>query len=412
VIERHLTPLVEEALADTRVVMVAGARQVGKSTLAEGIAADRGTRVLTLDDRATRQAAIADPHGFVADLGGGLAVIDEVQRAPDLLLAIKVAVDREPSPGRFLLTGSANVLTLPSVADALTGRMEILTLWPFSQAEIEGSRHNLVDALFAGAPPRVSGAQAGRAAWVGRAIRGGYPEALRRPAKRRSRWFENYVDTTLARDLSDLEALRRAEEMPRLLSLLATQSANIVNWTHLGSRLGLDRKTVHAYASLLETVYLVRTLPGWRPGLGNREVQAPKVYLGDSGLLAALLRADERRVASDDQISGKVYENFVAMEVVRHLPWAETAARPYHYRDSSRRRGGEIDLLLEDRAGRLVAIEAKARASVDAADFAALQRLRDSRDADFRCGVVVYSGEESLPFGDRLWALPVGGLWQ
>ena len=207
-----------------------------------------------------------------------------------------------------------------------------------------------------------------------RAVRGGYPEALRRPPKRRSRWFESYLDTTLTRDLADLEALRRAEEMPRLLSLLATQAANIVNWTSLGGRLGLDRKTVHAYASLLETVYLVRTLPGWRPGLGNREVQAPKVYLGDSGLLAALLGADERRVASDGQISGKVYENFVAMEVVRHLPWAETAARPYHYRDSARRRGGEIDLLFEDRAGRLVAIEAKARASVEAAVGDAGQR--------------------------------------
>ena len=245
-----------------------------------------------------------------------------------------------------------------------------------------------------------------------RAVRGGYPEALRRPPKRRSRWFESYLDTTLTRDLADLEALRRAEEMPRLLSLLATQAANIVNWTSLGGRLGLDRKTVHAYASLLETVYLVRTLPGWRPGLGNREVQAPKVYLGDSGLLAALLGADERRVASDGQISGKVYENFIAMEVVRHLPWAETAARPYHYRDSARRRGGEIDLLFEDRAGRLVAIEAKARASVEATDFAALARLRDSRDADFQCGVVVYSGEETLPFGDRLWAMPVSGLWR
>ena len=410
-IPRHLRPRVEAALADTRVVMVAGARQVGKSTLVGELARERRAVVRTLDDHGTRELARADPRGFIAGLGDGLVVIDEVQRAPDTLLAIKMEVDRDPRPGRFLLTGSANILTLPAIADALTGRIELTTLWPLSQAEVERTQANLVDALFAGRPPQVSGAPVGRAAWVVRAVAGGYPEARVRRPHRRAAWFESYLATTLARDLADIEAIRKAQEMPRLLRLLATQAANIVHWGALAPRIGLDAKTVRAYSRLLETMFLVGFLPGWRPGLGAREVQAPKVYISDSGLLAHLLGVDESRAASDVQVTGKLFENFVAMEVTRALASSDVPATAYHYRDPDRRRGGEVDLVLEDRGGALVAIEAKAAASVSASDFAGLVRLRDRRGSQLEAGVVVYAGEQTLPFGDRLWALPVAAIW-
>ena len=408
---RHVRPRIAEALLDTRVVMVVGARQVGKSTLVGELARERGVAVRTLDDPATRELALADPRGFAADTDGLPLVIDEVQRAPDLLLAIKAEVDRDPRPGRFLLTGSANILSLPSVADALTGRIELATLWPLSQAEIEGSTLNLVDALFASAPPRVTGAPIGRAAWVERATAGGYPEARMRPPRRRSAWFESYLATALTRDLAEIEAIRKAHEVPRLLGLLATQAAGITRWETLAGSIGLDARTVRAYSHLLQTMFLIAILPGWRPGFGTREVQASKVFVCDSGLLAHLLSADESRVESDDQVTGKLFENFVAMEIVRHLAWASVPATAYHYRDPDRRRGGEIDLVLEGRSGALVAIEAKASATVRASDFAALVRLREARGSDLRAGVVVYTGESVLPFGDRLWAVPVSALW-
>jgi predicted AAA+ superfamily ATPase len=337
--------------------------------------------------------------------------IDEIQRATELLLAIKIDVDRDPRPGRFLLTGSANILTLPAVSDALTGRIEIATLWPLSQAEIERSTRNIVDALFAGRPPAISAAPIGRAAWTERAAAGGYPEARLRAPHRRPAWFESYLTTSLARDLAEIEAMRKAHEVPALLSLLAAQAANIVSWGSLSSRIGLDAKTVRSYAHLLQTMFLVQILPGWRPGLANREVQAPKVYVCDSGLLAYLLRADEERIASDDQVTGKVFENFVAMEIVRHLAWAGRSARAFHYRDPDRERGGEIDLVLEDRSGALVGIEVKASATTRESDFSALSRLRRERGDHLRAGVVIYTGEQTVPFGDRLWALPVSALW-
>jgi len=304
-----------------------GARQVGKSTLTTAVAQhDHPARILTLDDQATRAAALADPTGFVGGLDSAV-VIDEVQRAPDLLLAIKETVDRDPRPGRFLLTGSANVLTNRRVKDALTGRMEIVLLWPLSQAEIHATTTNFVDALYAADPPQISDAPIGRAAFVELAAGGGYPEARRRQGRRRERWFGDYLNTTLDRDLRDVSDALKLDAVPRLLRLLATQAAGLLNYKAVADRLQLHPDTVKSYTQLLETVFLVRRLPAWRPGLGAREVHTPKLYLVDSGLLAHLLGAGSDRIAHDDQITGKVLENFVAMEIVKHADWSQTDTR-------------------------------------------------------------------------------------
>ena len=362
--------------------------------------------MLTLDDQATRDAALADPTGFIAAVRGPV-VIDEVQRAPDLLLAVKETVDRDTRPGRFLLTGSANVLSNRKVKDALTGRIEIVTLWPLSQAEIHESSNNLVDALFHGSPPQVSDAVVGRDAFVDIVAAGGYPEARTRTGRRRDRWFRDYLDTTLDRDLHDVSDALKLHEMPRLLRLLAAQASGLLNYKAVADRLQLHPDTVKSYVQLLETVFLVRRLPAWRPGFGPREVHAPKLHLVDAGLLAHLLAADTDRIRHDDQVTGKLLENFVAMEIVKHAQWAETDVSVHHYRDG---RSG-IDIVLESRSGDITAIEVKASASLDAASRRELTKLRDATTDRFRAGVVLYTGRQTIPLGDRLWAIPVNALW-
>jgi predicted AAA+ superfamily ATPase len=407
IFSRHARPQVLQALGDTRVVFISGARQVGKSTLGRGVLAELPVaEEFSLDRRETRESALADPEGFIAGLRDPV-LIDEIQRVPDLLLAIKDAVDRDTRPGRFLLTGSANIRTARTVKDALTGRMETIPLWPLAQSEIAGSATNMVDALFAGEPPNVTGATVGRDAFVSLAAAGGYPEARLRAGRRREDWFANYLDTTLDRDLRDVSDARKLSEIPRLLRLLATQAANVLSYRGLAGKLDLTPDTVREYVGLLQTVFLVRLLPAWRPGLSARETHAPKAYLVDSGVLAHLLDADESRIARDDQVTGKVLENFVVTELLKHADWAGTDTRAYHYRQ----RAEEIDLILENRSGDIIAVEVKAASSVSRADLRAMEKLRTATGARFKAGVVVCTGPRTTPLGDRLWALPISGLW-
>jgi predicted AAA+ superfamily ATPase len=404
---RHVKSLVLEALEDTRVVFVMGARQVGKSTLTGEIAElDSRMTSVTLDDRVIREAALADPVGFLAALERP-AHIDEVQRAPDLLLAIKQDVDDNRHAGRYLLTGSANVVATRIVKDALTGRMETIRLWPLAQTEIHESGRNLIDALFTARPPHIADAPVGRTAFADIVAAGGYPEARLRSGRRRDRWFASYLETTLDRDLREITDARKLDEVPRLLRFLASQAANLLSYRKVADRLDLNHETVREYVGLLQTVFLVRLLPAWRPGIGPREVQTPKCYLVDSGLLAHLLGADGRRIATDDRVTGKALENFVTMEVLKHADWAQTDTRAYHYRQ----RDAEIDLVLESRSGDIVALETKSAASLRASDWRPLEKLRDGRGASFKAGIVIYSGADTVPLGDRLWAVPVSGLW-
>jgi predicted AAA+ superfamily ATPase len=401
--------MIEEALEDTRVVLLLGARQVGKSTLAGEVAARRGAGgPVTLDDATTRAAVDADPTGFVASLPRPV-VLDEAQRSAPLLLAIKEAVDRDTTPGQFLLTGSANILTAPRIHDALTGRTEIITLWPFAQSELERTGTNFVDRLFRAEIPAITGATVGRDAFVERAIKGGYPEAVTRTARRRQRWFESYIESVITRDLRELADIRRLEAVPSLVRLIAGQAANLFKAETMSSDLSITTKTVQTYTELLETVFLVKRVKAWRASIGKREVTTPKIYIVDSGLLAYLLGADEARARRDDQVTGMLYENFVAMEIARLLDWAETSATQYHYRDRSS--GDEIDIVLESRAGEIACLECKAAATVKPADYRAIAKLRDARGDQFVAGAVIYSGAETRPLTEKIWAIPVSALW-
>jgi predicted AAA+ superfamily ATPase len=406
-IERRARGPILTALGDTRIVLVLGARQVGKSTLCASIAGgEHQATTFTLDDRATRGAATDDPTGFVAGLPKRV-VIDEIQRVPDLVLAIKEEADRNPTPGRFLLTGSANLLTNRRVRDSLAGRTETTRLWPLSQAEIHGDDVNLVRMLLNGCVPQITGAVIGRDAFVQAIAEGGYPEVRERQPNRRAVWFRDYIEAIVERDIHDIASAQKAKEIPGLLRLLASQAANLLDYRKMARDIEIEDKTVKAYVKLLEDVFLARVVRAWRPGLGKREVHAPKPYIVDSALMAYLLGANEDRIANDDQVTGKILENFCGMELLKHLELCDDRPELFHYRNGR----DEIDIVIEDRSGDLACVEVKAAATVASADYRAMEKLRDARPDGFKAGIVLYTGAQTVPLGDRLWAVPVSGLW-
>ena len=406
---RHAAARLRTALADRPVVLLHGARQVGKTTLARGPAgASRPVPYVTLDDLTALSAARADAAGFLAGFDGPV-VIDEVQRVPDLFIAIKAAVDRDRTPGRFLLTGSANVLFVPHMSESLVGRMEIVPLWPLSQGEIEGRVEGFVDASFA-APPPVLAAPPRRVGLVPRVLRGGYPEAVAiRLAGRRRSWFEAYLTTLLSRDVRDLANIEGLTELPRLLALIAARPMALLNYAELVRSAGLAQSTLKRYFALLEAVFLVRTVPPWHANIGKRLVKTPKVLLCDSGLAAHLMGIDAARLAQDRGLFGGLLESFVAMEIVKQIGWSKAAPALYHFRTHE---GDEVDLVLEHRSGALVGIEVKSAATVTGGDFKGLRALAEAAGRRFHRGVVLYAGAEVVPFGPRLHAVPIEALWQ
>ena len=407
-IPRHAATRLGEALADTPVVYLQGARQSGKSTLAKDLGEQRSASYLTLDTAAVLAAATDDPDGFVAGLARPV-VIDEAQRSPALTLAIKAAVDADRRPGQFLLTGSAGVMSLPKLSDSLAGRMELHTLWPLSQGEIEGVRESFVDRLFAAELAPLTATPVSEEEVIVRMCAGGFPEARgRRAARRRGAWFDAYVDSILQRDVRELANIDRLLDMPRLLGLLATRTGQLVNHADLARALTLPQTTLKRYVALLETTFLLRRLPAWFANAGKRLVKAPKLMLVDTGLLAHLLDADAARLRQDRTRFGRMLENFVAMELIKQLGWCERRCRLFHFRTEA---GAEVDLVLEDRHGRVVGVEVKCAATLRPQHFSGLKALEERAGERFVRGVAVYLGAEVVPFGAALHGLPLGQIW-
>ena len=407
---RHIAPLLAESLSDTPVVVINGARQSGKSTLAQGVSADKATsrRYLTLDDAVVLNAAKSDPAGFIQGLQGPVT-LDEVQRVPELFLPIKAAVDRDRQPGRFLLTGSADVMLLPGIADSLAGRMEVLTLWPLSSAEVAGSATlNRADALFSddlfglNLPPCDKDAL--MAQWLG----GGFPDALARSnAPRRAAWFDAYVQAILQRDLRDLANIEQLTEIPNLLHLLATRSATLLNFAELSRTAGMAQTSLKRYFALLEMLFLVVRLPSWLRNPSKRWVKAPKVFLPDSGLLCHLMATTAERINAHPNLLGAVVETWVLSELLKHVAFTQEGLTLWHYRTQTHI---EVDFILENRAGHICGIEVKASTTVDSKDFKGLRHLQETEPAIFQRGIVLYAGRELVPFGDKLWAVPLS-VW-
>jgi hypothetical protein len=406
-IQRHIHAAVRMALADTPVVLLNGARQTGKTTLAQELATAPGRQYFTLDDAATLALAAGDPSGFIRNLTGPV-VIDEIQKAPDLFPAIKRSVDQDRQPGRFLLTGSANVMTLPRLSESLAGRMEIIPLFPFSAGELAGQREGFIKRLFAGSIAKAKAASA-RDDLPARLVRGGYPEAVQRKAEdRRSAWFASYISTILQRDVRDLARVDGLHALPNLLKLLAARTSGLLNLADVGRDAGLPHTTLTRYLALLETAFLVHRLPAWSANLGKRLVKASKLHLVDTGLACHLVGTDHRRLSEDRSLLGRMLETFVVGELRKQLSWADPHTALCHFRTAA---GSEVDVLLEKADGTVAGVEVKASATVGTSDFAALQELRDQLGKRFRAGIVLYTGDQWVPFGDKLWLVPLPALW-
>lgn len=406
---RNITPQIIEALSDTPVVMLNGARQTGKSTLAKSLISEKHIgRYVTLDDASSLAAAKHDPTGFISGLGES-TVIDEIQRAPELFLAIKADVDRNRKPGRYLLTGSANVLLLPRLSESLAGRMEIFTLWPLSQGELGGVRERFIDFIFSENLPYSAPIAADTETTViERAIKGGYPEAAARGSESRRRaWFGSYITTILQRDVRDIANIDGLTAMPRLLSMLATRSTSLLNYSELSRTTGLPQSTLKRYMTLFETIFLIDHLPAWYSNLGKRLVKTSKLVMNDTGLLATLLGVNAARL-ENTPLCGALIENFVIMEIKKQMSWSDTKPAMLHYRTQA---GQEVDVVLEDNAGRIVGIEIKSAKSVGGQDFRGLQSLAVASGNSFLRGIVLYGGSEILSFGSNLLAMPIDSLW-
>ena len=406
---RHVLPLLQDALADTPVVLLNGARQTGKSTLIQSLSATAQRRYFTLDDATTLAAAASDPDGFISGINDPVS-LDEVQRAPGLFLAIKAAVDRDRSPGRFLLTGSANVLLLPHVADSLAGRMEIVTLWPLSNAEVAGSPTlNLADGLFDEPVYSLPISPCDRGELIVKLLAGGYPESLTRAvSRRRQAWFDSYLQAIMQRDVRDLAQIEQLVEFPKLLQLLATRSAGLLNFAELSRTSGLAQTTLKRYFALLEILFLVYRLPAWERHLGKRMVKSPKLYLPDSGLLAHLLGQTEAHLGAVAGLPGALVETWVFSELIKHLAFTTKQLTLWHYRTQS---GVEVDFVLENRMGKLTGIEVKASQSVSSKDFNGLRYLKETEPHAFQRGILLYSGREVVPFGADMFAIPMSVFW-
>ncbi len=407
-VPRRASAAIAAALADTRVVLVNGPRQAGKSTLVRAVAGERAAEWRDLDLVPDREAALADPVGFVAF--DGLTVIDEIQRAPELLLAIKASVDADPRPGRFLLTGSSRLLALRDLPDTLPGRMETIELWPFSQGEIDGAPDGFVDAVFELGPDVHHDSTIGRADYADRIVRGGLPEAVARTdPRRRGRFFDSYLQNLVDRDVRQLAEIERAPQLTTLIRLLAARSGQLVAPGSLESELQLARPTIARYLQLLDEVFLIKRVPGWSRSLGSRVTNAAKLTFVDSGIATQLLGFDSHALRRPGAPFGPLLEGFVVSELARQLTWSRELADLYHYRDHNK---VEVDAVLENRRRQVVAIEIKAASTVRAEDFAGLRRVGERLGDDFILGVVLYTGPTTLPFGPKLRALPISALWQ
>jgi uncharacterized protein len=414
---RYVTPSLLAALADTPVVVLHGPRQAGKSTLVQSLAAsEHPARYLTLDQASVLSAARNDPEGFLAAQRDPV-VIDEVQRAPELLLAIKAEVDRDRRPGRFLLTGSANILQLPRLAETLVGRMQILTLYPLSQGELTRTRERFIDTVFSDtlSVPRIAQARKARTHsrinTLHKVLFGGYPEALtRKNEERRRDWFESYLSTMIYRDLRDLSNIAGLSDLPRLLALIAARAGGLVNYAELGRDAAINQITLKRYVTMLQATFLAWTVRPWFTNRSKRIVKSEKLYLGDTGLLAHLLNVGSDELKSSPPAIGALLENFVALELLKQRSWSKIRPEILYFREYG---GSEVDLVLEGKGGgKIVGIEVKASATVRADDFKGLHVLAKTAGSRFHRGILLYTGEELIPFGSEMYAMPVSNLWE
>jgi len=402
---RLAEPSLVAALADTPAVLIHGPRQCGKTTLAMQIGQRRRYRYYTFDDAATLAAARADITGFVARLERR-AILDEVQRVPELFAALKLVIDANRASVRFILTGSSNVLLVPQLSDSLAGRIEILRLYPLSQVELERVRPTFLRTLFSDAQNFPHNGRLGKEL-AERIARGGYPTVQKRAAKRREAWYANYIETLIQRDVREISQVSSLDALAKLLTLAAGQTARLANLSELASAFELSRPTIRAYLALLERLFLIEYLPPWFTNRAKRLIKTPKLHFGDTGLACSLLRCSAAEIDDQRELLGQLLETFVFGEIEKQASAHTERLTLHHVRDKD---GYEVDIVLQS-GTRFAGIEIKAASSVGESDFRGLKRLRELLGARFHGGIVLYDGEHLLPFGERMLAVPVSALW-
>ncbi|MGA2048397.1 MAG: DUF4143 domain-containing protein [Terracidiphilus sp.] len=404
VFHRFASQPLQRALADSPVVMVIGTRGCGKSSLVRNFIS-KERKYITLDNDAALESARYDPAGFVRGMDS--AIIDEVQKAPELLLAIKQSVEDDGRPGRFLLTSSANLVLLQHLPESLASRMEIITLLPISRAEIDGSRPTFLTAAFSGElvePPfQLIGGDL-----LQTVVAGGYPEMLRRKEPRRKSWARDYVMNLVRQDAWEIAGVEKLDRLPRLLEILATHCGQLTNFSQIGSQLELDDKTTQKYTGILEQLFLVQRVPAWFESRLSRPVKAPKLHFVDSGMHAAMLGLSAEKVAKNRAAFGALLGTFVYSEIVKQASWSNELYTVNHFRDKDQ---DKVDFLIEDESGALIGIEVKPAATVYGTDFKGLRKIQVHCGDKLKLGVVLYDGTKAVAFGDRLFAAPISCLW-
>jgi len=412
-IRRHLTDLAEETLADTPITVISGARQVGKSTLMNQLLSGRDSRVVNLDNLADRQAATLDPDTFVGQYSKGLLAIDEVQRVPELMTALKANVDRDRRPGRFLITGSADLMALRGSQESLAGRAETILLDGLSQGELVGRKEDFAAFAWELGGKDTPDSREGytRRDYLRLAVTPAFPGMRDGGQRTRSRRLRNYIERVLSKDTTDVTGIAHPDRLMPLLQILAGRNSGEFVAARVGREINIPERSLPTYLGALRAVYLVRVLPGWSNNMTKGAVAIPKVSLSDTGLAAYLAGVNVAGLEEDVSatLAGGFIEGFVFGELSKQRSWSDQDFALSHFRDSH---GHEVDLVLENLRREVVGVEVKATSTPRASDFRGLEFLRDKTGKRFRAGVLLHTGTRSLPFGDRLWALPISTLWE
>lgn len=407
-IERKIKQKLLEALTDSPVVLIHGARQTGKSTLVKSLAENEyPAKYITFDDTGILSAAQFNPQDFISGYDENL-VIDEVQRVPGIFLAIKSLIDKNRKAGRFILTGSSNVLLLPKVSESLAGRIEILNLFPLSQSEINNMKNNFIDKLFE-SNFKLDNTARRKNDIVNRVLTGGFPEMLsRKDRDRQNARFKSYITTILQRDVRDIANIEKLSELPKLLSLFAARAGTLLNFAELSRSSTIPQTTLKRYVALLEAIFMIYQLPAWCGNLSKRLIKTPKLYLIDTGLLSHLIGFEADKIHSDSLSWGRLLENFVLNELIKQASWSRFNLSLHHFRSVS---GQEVDFIIERSDGKLVAVEVKATAKINASDFNTIKVFADEIGKKFIRGIVFYTGNETIPFAKNMHAIPIQSLW-
>lgn len=405
-ITRNIRSKLQKAIARSPIVFIKGPRQSGKTTLIKELT---GYHFVTLDDFRLLQSALDDPMGFIAQMPKPL-IIDEIQRAPHLFLAIKHDIDQNRTPGRYVLTGSANPLQLSKVSDSLAGRIEFLTLYPFSQGELLGITDSFIDRAWSDESlMQLECEKIDKTILYQRIVTGGYPSVQDKSLEDQEQWFHDYIATILQKDIIDLAGIEHIKDIPKLLSLCASRAGSLVNISELSRDAQLSSTTLHRYVIMLEILFIIIMQQAWSNNLAKRVIKAPKSYLVDTGLLCWLrMMTVERMMKGVEHDKGHIIENFIVNELMKQITWNQNRTQLYHFRSSSNQK---VDIILERIDGKIIGIEVKSNQHVSAKDCKGLEYLKNSVPHLWHRGIVLYGGDVAIPLGDGIIGLPISSLW-